>query len=359
MGLTKAITPKQRVLRAIRRQPLDYFPSHVDFTPEASRQTACSLGISEEDLDDVFENHFAASFSLGSVEEYLQNPLILEMALDFGLARLDGDIVTDAWGVGWDRKPDGGWPSVYPLQDLSAYKTYQFPDPDDPHLMDLVQTTASRFGDERFVLALHHTALFERAWSLRGFENALLDFRQHPQFVEDLYERITEYQISLAKRFIAAGIDGAMVGDDYGMQHGLLMNPATWRKMIKPCLQRIWRVYQDAGLPVIQHSCGDVRPLLPDFVEMKLDVLHPVQPLAMPSQEIQSSYGETLVFFGGLDTQHLLPFGTPEDVFQAVRQSIEVLGSNGAYIFAPAQAVMPDVPVANVRALIEGIKEFR
>ena len=186
-----------------------------------------------------------------------------------------------------------------------------------------------------------------------------MDFIINPQFTEELYDRITEYQVVLARRFVSQGIDGVRVGDDYGTQQGLIMKPDLWRKVIKPRLKRIWAVYQAANIPVIHHTCGNVRDILDDFVEMGLNVLHPIQPMAMSLAEVGNRYSNSLSFYGGIDTQQILPYGTPEEVAQSVQDCIEFLGHRGGYIISPAQAIMEDVPLSNIQALIQAIQKHQ
>jgi uroporphyrinogen decarboxylase len=187
----------------------------------------------------------------------------------------------------------------------------------------------------------------------------MTDIYDDPDFVRALLDGITDFQVESARRFVEAGVDGARIGDDYGQQKGLQMRPAIWRDLFKPRLARIYDVYRQAGRPVFQHSCGDIQSILPDLVELGLSVIHPLQPLAMPLETLAEQYGDRLTFFGGIDTQQLLPFGTPEEVRQGVRHCVDLLGARGSYIVAPSQEVMSDVPVENIGALIEAIKEYR
>ena len=355
------LTHKERVQRAIRRAPLDYFPSQVDFTPRDVPRIARHLGIADQELEQAVDNHLVYAYSLSSVEEYMHNPELLQHAVGLGLARVDqqAGLVYDPWGVGWDLTSEGVWVGFHPLADPGAYRSYRFPDPDAAGLMDYVERAVREYGQEYFVIAFQHISLFERSWALRGYENLMLDITLNRPFVEELYDRIADYQVAVARRFVAAGVDGARIGDDYGSQKGLMMAPQEWRKIIKPRLQRIWAVYQEAGLPVFLHSCGDLRAILDDLVEMGLSVLHPVQPLAMPLDYLQQRYGEHLTFFGGIDTQKILPFGSPQDVRRATIDCIQTLGHSGGYIIAPSQEIMTDVPLANIDALLTTIREQR
>lgn len=355
------LSRRERVSRAIRRQPLDFFPSQVDFTPRDIPRVAEALGVAPAELDAAVDNHLVYAYSLGNAEEYMHTPSVLRQALALGLAKLDepNGLIYDTWGVGWDLHSEGVQVSHHPLADPDAVRKYTFPDPAAPGLMDHAREVVEQFGRDYFVVAFQHISLFERSWTLRGFENLMLDMAAEEPALERFLDSITDYQVEVARRFVAIGVDGARIGDDYGSQLGLLMSPDAWRRYIKPRLRRIYRVYQDAGLPVIQHSCGDIRSVLPDFVEMGLDVLHPLQPKAMPHRDIVEACGGRICFFGGIDTQELLPFGTPRDVRESVLKCVESLGKSGSYIVAPSQEVMSDVPAGNVRALVAAIKEFR
>jgi uroporphyrinogen decarboxylase len=356
-----SIRHKERVLRAIRHEPLDFFPSQVDFTPVDASRIARGLGVAESELDQAVDNHLVYAYSLGNAEEYMHKPEIRNKAIELGLARMDEkeDIIYDVWGVGWDLTAEGVQITRHPVQDVSNLGAYTFPDSDAKGLMDFAQESVSRYGGEYFVLAFQHISLFERAWALRSFENLMMDIAAEEPYLDAFFDAIADYQVRVARRFVGAGVDGVRIGDDYGSQLGLLMSPTAWRRYIKPRLARIYAVYQQAGLPVFQHSCGDLRTILGDFVEMGLNVLHPLQPKAMPHGDVAAACGGKLTFFGGIDTQELLPFGTPQQVRQGVSSCISLFGKKGSYIIAPSQEVMSDVPIENVKALVSAIMELR
>ena len=356
-----SISHKERILRTIRREPLDFFPSQVDFTPVDTPRIARGLGVAESGLEEAVDNHLVYAYSLGNAEEYMHKLDIRKKAIELGLARMDEkqDIIYDVWGVGWDLTAEGVQITRHPLQELSRLADYAFPDPGADGLMDFTRECVSRYGREYFVLAFQHISLFERAWALRSFENLMMDIAAEEPYLDALFDAIADYQVKVARRFVDAGVDGVRVGDDYGSQLGLLMSPKAWRRYIKPRLVRIYAVYQQAGLPVFQHSCGDLRTILADFVEMRLSVLHPLQPKAMPHLEVAAACGGKLTFFGGIDTQELLPFGTPRQVRESVSSCVDLFGKQGSYIIAPSQEVMSDVPIENVKALVSAIKELR
>ncbi|MGA2762070.1 MAG: uroporphyrinogen decarboxylase family protein [Spirochaetia bacterium] len=356
-----SISRKERIRRAVCREPLDFFPSQVDFTPIDTPRIAEGLGVSPLELDQAVDNHLMYAYSLGNAEEYMHNPETLGKASKLGLAQFDKNenIVSDVWGVGWDFCSEGVQVKRHPIQDLKSLSKYVFPDPAAKGLMDFAEKVVAQYGREYFVLAFQHISLFERAWALRSFENLMMDVAAEEPYLDAFFDAIADYQVRVARRFVQTGVDGVRIGDDYGSQLGLLMSPKAWRRYIKPRLARIYAVYQSAGLPVFQHSCGDLRAILSDFVDMGLSVLHPLQPKAMPQEEVEKACGGRVTFFGGIDTQELLPFGKPEEVRKSVESCVRLFGRQGGYIIAPSQEVMSDVPIENVHALVSAIQEFR
>jgi uroporphyrinogen decarboxylase len=246
------------------------------------------------------------------------------------------------------------------LAEAESTKDFPWPDPHHPRLMAEAAEIIARFGSQYFLAPNLGFCLFERAWSLRGFESFLMDLALNPAFVEDLLERITEIQVVLARRFVALGVDGGYFGDDYGAQKSLLFSPHTWRTSFKPRLARMFAVFREAGLPVILHSDGDIAEILPDLVEIGLTTLNPVQPEVLDHSWLKHTFGDRLAFYGGVSTQTVLPHGTPPEVNAAVKSCVEILSTDGTgLLLAPSHRLTADVPVGNVDALLGGFAAFR
>jgi uroporphyrinogen decarboxylase len=338
-----SLTHKERMRRAIQREPVDRLPTQINYTHAMGEKLAAHLGVSPKELPTRLDNHF--------------------MRVDLSHSRQtsdDGQIAYDWWGVGWSTGEEGYLPVESPLADPQALEDFSWPDPEAPDLLDEAAATIANDGNQHFIAPNFGFCLFERAWSLRGFEAFLMDLALNLVFVEELLERIAEIQVALARRFVALGVDGGYLGDDYGAQKNLLFSPRTWRTLFKPRLARMFAVFREAGLPVILHSDGDITEILPDLVEIGLTTLNPVQPEVLDHTWLKHALGDRLAFYGGVSTQTVLPHGTPADVQAAVTTCLQTLdGDNTGLVIAPSHRMMTDIPLENVDALLAAFAALR
>jgi uroporphyrinogen decarboxylase len=192
-------------------------------------------------------------------------------------------------------------------------------------------------------------------WRLRGLEQALVDVASRPAFAAKMLERCAAFARRLAeeacRRF---PLDWLWTGDDVAGQQGLILSPASWRELVEPALAEIFAVGKRAGLPVAYHCCGALAPIIPDLVEMGLDVLNPIQAgcPGMEPRELKSQFGSRLSFMGGLDTQRLLPFGDEAAVRRHAAELLEIF-DEGGYILAASHTIPPETPEANLFALYQ------
>jgi uroporphyrinogen decarboxylase len=270
----------------------------------------------------------------------------------------DGRIALDWWGAGWSTETEGYWHSFAPLANADDLAHFPWPDADDPHLLE---DAGSGIAAHRQLFAVPNLGmcLFERAWSLRGFNRLLMDMVERLEWVEHLLDRITEIQVRLSQRFLEIGVDGGYFGDDYGAQYSMLFSPQLWRRLIKPRLTRMFAVFRDAGLPVIFHSDGDIRAILPDLVEIGITALNPVQPEVLDHGWLSQEFGAELSFYGGISTQVVLPKTDEEAVRQATMKCARQLAPSGTgLLLGPSHRMQSDIPPRSVEAMLQAFRQL-
>jgi len=279
----------------------------------------------------------------------------------------DGSYV-DAWGVTWAHpQGEGHYYVRAPVLpgDLSAatLKSYPWPDPDDPSYTDGLRETARSLHEDTdyAVILCPPVGVFHQCQFMRGYEQWLMDVAADPTTFESLADAVLEYWVALARNLIRACgpyIDAIFYGDDIAFQNGPMMGPALFRRQIKPRLQQIMDMYrQEAGadMPIIYHTCGAAGSLIPDLIDIGVTCLNPVQVAAtgMDTAVLKREYGQEMAFLGAVDTQWVLPFGTPDDVRAEVRRRVADLNVDGGYILAAVHNLQAEVPPQNIVTMAE------
>jgi uroporphyrinogen decarboxylase len=225
----------------------------------------------------------------------------------------------------------------------------------DDDLMQVERFCAE--NKDRFTVVVVGTSIFERCWALRGFENMLMDFVEHPAFVEALFERLMQLQLDALDRLLPLPMDAIAFGDDFGQQKGLIMSPAHWRKYLKPRLARVFATVRAAGKVLHFHSCGDNSEIMGELIDVGVQIFNPLQPEAMDISEMKRLYGRNVCFEGGIGTQATLYRGSPAQVRKEVARCARILGHGGGYIMTTAKPIRPEVPTENAAACMEAIIE--
>ena len=266
---------------------------------------------------------------------------------------------TDEWQTGWEDDGHGAKTESYPLENgYSALAGDAFPDALLPRRFDAADERLRQRGD-RYVRCSVWFTLFERLWMLRGFNNMLMDpYTDAGDFCR-LRDRIVEHNLSIIDQWLRRDVDAVFFSDDWGCQRGLLMDPADWRRFYKPAYRRMFDRVLSGGSHVWMHLCGNVTAILPDLIEIGLNVLNPVQPQAMDVRQLSREFGGKVCFNGGVDVQGTLVRGTPEDVGGEVHELVELFGRYGGYIGGTSHSVMPETPLDNVIAMFEAFLQYQ
>lgn len=359
---------RDRVLTALDHQKPDRCPMQVSFTPEFAARLKQHLSLKDED----FHNPHGGG-----------NTYILERTLDedmlltsVGWANSyyatdtysqDGETYTDEWGITWrnvayqTRFGIGRYTEMigHPLADDQAIESYRAPDPHRPELYVEAERVIQEYKDEYWIVGVTVTTIFETAWALRGYQKTLIDFALNPDLLERLLDIPFTYHLTAAKKLVEMGVDMIWIGDDVGAQNKMLISPETWRRFLKPRLATFIATLKsmNPGLKVAYHSDGYIYPIIPDLIEIGLDVLNPIQPRSMDPERLKKEFGHKLCFWGSIDEQYTLPFGSPAEVADEVLTRLRTLGKDGGLIIGPTHHVQLDTPLENFWAMVKTITQ--
>lgn len=278
----------------------------------------------------------------------------------------------DSWGSGQVELTEDVWfPGVHPLADattIEEIENYPWPDMNDPTRVAHVRAQAQKLRDEGEYAIVGTPWLlfpFERAHAMQGLDRFMMNMVHHPDFAAALLRKITDVCKVLMGNFLRECgdlIDIIKIGDDLGTQSGLMISPKMYRRFLKPLhAEFIAFIKERTDAKVFFHTDGDVFDLIPDFIEIGVDILNPIQTSAgrmANLEELKRRYGQHMVFCGAIDTHRILPYGTPEEVRQEVRRVINILGPGGGYMVASVHTIMNDVPPENILAMVDAVEEF-
>jgi uroporphyrinogen decarboxylase len=314
------MTNRERVIASLEHRQPDKTPYCIGFTQKAHAKMVDYYG------DPGFEPKLGNCFTM------------LKTVRPDAWQEIRPDLWRDQFGVLWDRSVDKDIGNVVNrLVTAENVAGFAPPDPRDPVRFTAYPKTVEEKGD-RFYIAEIGFSLFERAWVLAGMEPLLEATMCDPDFVHTLLDKILAYNLEIIDGACRYPIDAMYFGDDWGSQRGLLMGRERWREFIEPRVRQMYRAVKD---------------LFPDLIADGLDVFNPFQPEVIDVFGAKRKYGAELCFFGGISTQRILPYATPEETRDHVKRLIEGVGKDGGLFAAPAHAIPPDAKMENMAAMIE------
>ena len=357
---------RERVLTALNHQEPDRCPMQVSFTPEFAARLEADLELNGQGLHNphgggnTYELERALDedmllTSVGWVNGYYQN------------GYQDLDRYQDEWGVTWrtieyrTRFGTGKYtePHGHPLADDRAVDAFSPPNPDRPELYSDAEQTLRDFQNEYWIVGVTPTTIFECAWALRGMEQLLVDMATDPDRANAVLDFPFRYHMAVTQKLTRMGVDMIWLGDDVGGQTSMLMSPKMWRTYLKPRMAELISSLRaiNPQVKIAYHTDGVVYPIIPELIEIGIDVLNPIQPMAMDPIKLKKDYGDRLCFWGSMDIQQTIPFGTPDDVKNEVLLRLRTIGRGGGLLIGPTHNLQLDTPLENFRAMINTIQQ--
>lgn len=351
----------ERVMAALERRKPDRPPLNYYGTDETTAKLLKHLGLESKPQ---LQRHFGADFRYVG-PEYI------------GPSRFCGITGfhcggTDIWGIEWSPAKNAfctyyeSTPSLAHAHTLTDVDAHPWPKLDWFTFRNLRSQIQTLNDKERYAIVYSDNAFFEVACWIRGTEQLLIDMIERPELVHRLLEIVTTFYRDLTMRAIdEAGdmIDIIWSSSDIGTQTGLMMSPQTWREQIKPWHRMLITPFKQMGFKTRYHSDGAISPIIEDLIEMGLDLLDPIQPNTpgMSPEELVRDFGGRLAYYGGINTQTILPYGTPQDVEKEVLRYIDVLGRRNSYGYcvAASNSLQPDVPAENILTMFRTAREYR
>ena len=340
---------KERVFCSLDFKKPDRVPRYIWFGLETRKILAKKFGIKPFDVDFKFGN------------DILQDWVSINGEMERDIPK--NSTYIDEWGITWERKDIYNNVKVHPLKgkDIEYAKKYKFPDPKKPERFKKLEYLLKNFGSEYFIGSDTSSNFFDPACHLRGMEDLMIDMAEDNDVLKILLRELEEFCITVSMESIDRGADWVWMGDDLGSQEGMLISPDMWRRYIKPRMKKVIDILRDYKKDVIiaYHSCGSIRPIIEDLVDIGINVLNPIQESAqnMNQLEIKKEFGDKVTMMCGLDTQNFLLNASEEEIEEMVYKKIDELGYNGGFIFGVSHAIQPDIPMENILTMFKALDE--
>lgn len=310
-------------------------------------RTTCMLPEEKFRKDSAYFNKLGLSIQIG----------------DYYVKKITCDEYEDEWGV--RIKVTGGedlnWKySYHPLNEngVLSLKNLKLPDLSSPGRFDKVVEDVKEYGDE-YMVAAGVSTLFRKGWILSGFSRFLEALYTDREFVNDLLNILTDFYTEQVKRYIECGVDIIEFGGDLGTEESLMLSPALWREIFKPRFKKIVQQTKKQGVYFFLHSDGNIEPLIPDLIEVGINIINPIQPECMVPEDIKKKYGKDIILHGTMSLQRTFSSGNKEDIKNEVFNRIERCGYNGGLILSPSNAFTEDIPIDNIIYFYKLVQETK
>jgi len=345
------VTSKERIHTALDHKEPDLVPLDLWITPEIEAALMRETGA---------EDPFELRVRLG------HDCLISHVGLVASFYMNEEPQYVDPWGITFRRVSFGGGSYTemvgHPLAgDDAKLASFKPPDPEEPFHYEKISRLIGRYGRTHSIAGGILGAVFEGPWYLRGMDQFLADMLLNKDYAHALVDLVAGWHLKAGLKLIRMGCDLILAGDDLGAQDRLLISPELFREFVKPWYGKLFGAFKraDPSVKIATHICGYVEPIIDDLIETGVDVLNPVQPLAMDPARLKKRYGARLSFWGAVDDQRVLPLGSPEEVAVEVRLRLAQLAPGGGYILCSSHNVQPGTPIENIHAYYRAAENYR
>ena len=350
------MTNRDNILRALRRQQPERVGFDFVFSPALLEEFRRRTG--REDYQEYYR------FPLRCIEldptRLRTDYTVFFDELPAGTRPLDWN---PEWGIMGAPGPTAHFQEMlHPMagfESVAQVHAYPWPDWLDDYRWDNVPARVAALKDRDLVVcAFMEMTLFELAWYLRGMDRFMEELINGDEIAGVLLDKLTAIRIGMARRYAAAGADVLMLGDDVATQIDMMISPALWRATLKPRLAAVIRAAKEVNpeILIFYHGDGNMERIVPELIEIGVEILNPVQPECMDPLRMKELFGDKLAFWGCIGTQTTMPFGTPDEITETVGKLIASVGKGGGLLLAPTHTLEPDVPWANVEALLAAVK---
>lgn len=343
------MTSKERVLAAIEHREPDRVPVCATYVPEIEDKLRKKYGV-EGDLGVFLGNDMVKiasglenSFYYSEREEYLC-----------------------PYGITWRNVANktGHFTEIvkHPLaDDIRKIDEYVMPRAEDA--VDVAENTKKAielYGGDKWIIGSCQCSIFEAAWYLRGLDTFMMDMALEEEYAERLLDKVMVFPLEMGLKYIDLGVDMVWLGDDVATQQNMMISPNMWRRYFKPRYENIFAQFKKRNpkIKICYHSCGNLSAVVDELIEIGLDVLNPIQPLAMNPAEFKKRFGKNITMYGAMDIQNILPFGTAGEVRSEVKKLISDCAEGGGFILSPAHHIQSETPIENIEAFYQAAKDF-
>lgn len=343
------MTSKERVAMAIAHEEPDRVPVCATYVPEI-----------EEKLEAKYNPQGDLGVALGN------DMVKISSGLENSFYYKDTPEYLCPYGITWRNisNETGHFSEIYkhPLAgDEQKIYDYVMPRVEDAHdVIAATQKAITDYGRDYWIIGSCQCSVFEAAWYLRGLDTFMMDLAMEEDYASVLLDKVMQFPLDMGLKYIDMGVDMVWLGDDIATQRNMMLSPDMWRKYFKPRYAEMFAQFKkrNPNIKLCYHSCGNLSAVVDELVEIGLDVLNPIQPMAMNPAEFKKRFGKNITMYGAMDVQNILPFGTAAEVRGEVKNLIDGCAKGGGFILSPSHHVQSDTPIENIEAFYAAAREF-